>query len=211
MYPERDRHKKASTADAHIGAAKVQAMLSDLNRSASAVLEGIDTEALETAVEMINSAPRVFVLGVGHSGAIARILTMKLAHVGVSAVPVFSEIIPPFDAESVLIAISQSGETTTVVTLAEKARRLGGRVLGITGNRESTLARLSACVLSLAPIPHEHEVQSLSVLGTRDQQNVRGTVFGFALFALSYSLVVTLAQRRKESPASIDARHANLE
>jgi len=160
---------------------------------------------------LIQSAQKVFVLGVGHSGAIGKTFCMKLAHIGIRSYSVFDEIIPPFDRDTLLIAISQSGETTTVVSLAEKAVRLGGRVLAITGNRSSILARIANALLVISPLKANYELQGLSAFGNCSDRNVRGAVFGYGIYVVGYSLVVALASLRNESSVSIDARHATLE
>jgi len=41
---------------------------------------------------------------------------MKLDHTGIKAYTVFDEINPPFNRKDLFIAISQSGETQTIIT-----------------------------------------------------------------------------------------------
>ena len=58
---------------------------------------------------------KIYVLGIGHSGGFGKILSMQLNHVGLRAYTVFDEINPPFKKGNLYIAISQSGETKTIV------------------------------------------------------------------------------------------------
>jgi len=74
---------------------------------------------------------------------------MKLNHVGLQAYTVFDEINPPFDGDDLFIAISQSGETKTILALAEKAKKLGGSVLGVTSVRQSTLSGLAESTVNM--------------------------------------------------------------
>lgn len=186
-------------------------LLNELHQASSIILRRISTEDINRIASTINSARTIYILGVGHSGIVARTFSMKLNHVGVRAYTVFDEINPPFDDRSILIAISQSGETRTVVALSEKARAIGGRVLALTGNVESTLGRKSDYVLELSLGDTDIAISALSVFGDSDNQNVRGAVFGSVLYTLFYAIVIKIADLRGESPASINARHANLE
>jgi 6-phospho-3-hexuloisomerase len=174
-------------------------------------LDYLSTEDIHKCVTRLVAADRVFIVGVGHSGLFARIMAMKLCHVGLSAHTVMTETAPPYGPGSILIAVSQSGETETVVGIARKAIRMGGSVIAITANRESSLGLLAAetleVVLDSGVSVHGH----LATFGDGSAQNVRGVAFGLALYAISYSLAVDVARTLGLSPVDIDLRHANLE
>jgi D-arabinose 5-phosphate isomerase GutQ len=124
---------------------------------------------------------------------------------------VFDEINPPFGKNDLFTAISQSGETSTILALAQKAKNLGGAVLGVTSNNSSTLAELSDNLLVLQKLDERTDIAALRFLGTGENQNVLGAVFGFNLYILFYTLVAMIAETRGESAESINARHANLQ
>lgn len=176
-----------------------------------AVLQHVSEAVIQDAAMTLNSAKSIYVLGVGHSGLLSRILTMKLNHVGLKAYTVFDEICPPFEQGSVLVAVSQSGETATVTTLAEKARQLGGTVIALTGNSVSTIGRLATVLVQLPISTEDATSQVFSGLGDPENQNVRGAFFGHALYSVIYSIILVLARLRDETPQSIKKRHANLE
>ena len=175
------------------------------------VLQQVSSTVVYDASMILNSAKSVYVLGVGHSGLLSRILTMKLNHVGLKAYTVFDETCPRFDQDSVLVAVSQSGETATVTTLAEKARQLGGGVLAFTGRGESTIGRFATVLVELPIHANDATCHAFSGLGDAANQNVRGAFFGHALYSVFYSIILVLAQIRDETPHSINKRHANLE
>ena len=102
---------------------------------------------------------RVIVLGMGKSGLVGRKLAATLASCGTPAI-----FIHPAEAahgdlgmilkEDVVIAISYSGETREVVDLLDFFKRIGVKLIAITGDRASKIARYSDIVLNAA-VPRE--------------------------------------------------------
>lgn len=125
-------------------------------------------DAFTCAVELIARSPgRVIVAGVGKSGLIGRKIAATLTSTGTPATflhPVESVhgdlgIVGPSD---VAILLSKSGETEEVLSLLQHLKRLGVRIVAISGEPDSTLARHAdaaldawvreeACPLDLAP------------------------------------------------------------
>ena len=110
---------------------------------------------------------RVIVTGMGKSGHIARKIAATLASTGTPSHFVHPGeashgdmgMITPGDA---VIALSNSGEVTEIVTLLPLLKRIGSSLIAMTGNAESTLAKAAdahldtgveteACPLDLAP------------------------------------------------------------
>ncbi len=126
-------------------------------------------EPFERAVRMILEAPgRAVTSGMGKSGLVARKIAATLASTGTPAL-----FLHPAEAlhgdlgmlvrGDLVLALSHSGETEELVRLLETIRRLGGRLIVMTGNRHSTLAREAdllldtsvdeeGCPLDLAPM-----------------------------------------------------------
>lgn len=110
---------------------------------------------------------RVIVSGVGKSGHIGRKIAATLASTGTPAYFVHAAEANHGDLgmithDDLLIAISNSGESEELVSIVPIVKRQGGRVIALTGNPESTLAREAdvhldagvaeeACPLNLAP------------------------------------------------------------
>jgi 6-phospho-3-hexuloisomerase len=186
-------------------------MLDEFYQNGRGVFERLDHKELEEAVEAIIRAKKIYVLGIGHSGFFGRILAMKLNHVGLRAFTLFDEINPPFERDDLFIAISQSGETKTIATLAEKAKGIGGKVLSVSSVRESTLQTLSDAALIIEKVDAGVDYQILSKIGDLNNQNFLGTLFGFNIYILFYTIIIMLADRLGETADSINARHANLQ
>jgi arabinose-5-phosphate isomerase len=141
-----------------------------LQTEAAAILALVNRldETFDRAVRLLYDCQgRVIVTGMGKSGIICRKIAATLASTGTSAFFLHPAeathgdlgVIQPND---VLLAISHSGETQEVLRLLEAIRRIGARIVAITGNPASTLAQAAdvaldcqiteeACPLNLIP------------------------------------------------------------
>lgn len=116
---------------------------------------------------LLSCKGRVVVSGMGKSGHIGRKIAATLASTGTP-----SFFVHPGEAshgdlgmitpEDVAILLSNSGEGTEVLAIVPILKRMGSKLIALTGNPESTLARLAdihlyagakqeACPLGLAP------------------------------------------------------------
>ena len=133
----------------------------------AALAEKLDGRFIR-AIELILSCHgRVIVSGVGKSGHIARKIAATMASTGTPAYFVHAAEAVHGDLgmitrEDVVIAISNSGESDELLTIVPLIKRQGGRLIAITGNNDSSLAREAdvhldarvreeACPLNLAP------------------------------------------------------------
>jgi len=118
-----------------------------MERDALAGIEERLGEEFALAVELIaRSTGRVIVAGVGKSGLIGRKIAATLTSTGTPAT-----FLHPVDgvhgdlgivgADDVAILISKSGESAELLPLLEHLKRLGVRVIGVSGELASTLAR----------------------------------------------------------------------
>ena len=124
-----------------------------LEREAIASVEGRLDDRFVAAVELLHqSEGRVIVAGVGKTGIIARKIAATLTSTGTPAIflhPVESlhgdlGLVGPKD---VAILVSKSGATGELLVLLEELKRLGVKVVAITGGADSSLARYSDVVL----------------------------------------------------------------
>lgn len=123
----------------------------------------------EKAVNLIfTSKGRVVVTGMGKAGIIGNKISATLASTGTPSLWLHSAEAIHGDLgrvrkEDVVIAISSSGETEEVVKLIPNIKKIGAKLIAITGSIPSTLARNSdavldvsikreACPLGLAPM-----------------------------------------------------------
>ena len=141
-----------------------------LQTEAAAIQALVDRlgESFERAVRLLlDCRGRVIVTGMGKSGIICRKIAATLSSTGT---PAF--FLHPAEAihgdlgvlqpEDVVIALSYSGETDELLRLLETIKRLGARMIAITGDCRSTLGQASdvaldcrvseeACPMNLVP------------------------------------------------------------
>ena len=136
-------------------------------RAVAALVERID-ETFGQAIDMIlRCRGRIIVSGIGKSGHIARKFAATLASTGTPAYFVHAAEAAHGDlgvvaAEDIVIAISNSGSSAELLTIVPQVKRRGARLIAMTGNADSPLAREAdihldaavseeACPLNLAP------------------------------------------------------------
>lgn len=190
---------------------RVKAISKEISSNLVYSLERIDEQQIEKLISEILKANKIFVLGTGHSGLIGKILAMKLAHLGFSSYVIGDVTTPSLKEGDLLIAISQSGKTSTILTLAEKAKKLGGRIAAVTSSSDSPLAKFSDISVLIPARIEDIEFPVFSLLGDEEHKNTSGALFGMNIFAFIYGLVCELIARTAQSPQQIDSRHANIE
>ena len=141
-----------------------------LRTEAAAILDLIDRldGAFSQAVDVLQSCRgRVILTGMGKSGIICRKIAATLSSTGTP-----SFFLHPAEAthgdlgalqgDDVVVALSYSGETEELVRLVETIKRIGARIIAVTGFPASTLGQAAdvaldchvneeACPLNLAP------------------------------------------------------------
>jgi arabinose-5-phosphate isomerase len=131
------------------------------------LIEQLDQHFVDAVELMAACTGRVVTMGLGKSGIICKKISATLASTGTP-----SFFMHPAEAihgdlgmlvkGDVVLAISNSGETEELVRLLDRIKRIGAEIVAITGNPNSTLARLAdhhlnaaisqeACPLGLAP------------------------------------------------------------
>jgi arabinose-5-phosphate isomerase len=132
-----------------------------------ALVERLD-DRFDAAVQMLQQCKgRVILTGMGKSGIICRKISATLTSTGTA-----SFFLHPAEAihgdlgviqsDDVLVALSYSGETAELLHLLETIRRLGAKLIAVTGDPRSTLAEAAdvaldcsvaeeACPMGLAP------------------------------------------------------------
>ena len=153
------------------------------------------------AVELLFACKgRVVVTGMGKSGLIGRKVAATLASTGTPA-----SFLHPAEAlhgdvgmllrEDAVLAISYSGENEEVVLLLETIKRLGCKLVTMTGKPRSTLAAASDIVLDV------------SVREEACALNLAPTASTTACIVLGDALAIALMERRGFNPEDFAALH----
>ncbi|MCL2589887.1 MAG: KpsF/GutQ family sugar-phosphate isomerase [Betaproteobacteria bacterium] len=136
-------------------------------QAVTALAGRIDENFGQTIDMILQCRGRVIVSGIGKSGHIARKFAATLASTGTPAYFVHAAEAAHGDlgmitAEDIVIAISNSGASAELLAIVPQAKRRGARLIAMTGNAGSPLAREAdihldaavseeACPLNLAP------------------------------------------------------------
>jgi len=140
----------------------------DIEIQALQALRGRVDARFEQAVRMILDCPgRVVVTGIGKSGHVARKIAATLASTGtpaffMHAAEAIHGDLGMLTGQDILLAISYSGSAQELITIISVAKRMGTRIIAMTGHPDSELARSAdipldaavdqeACPLNLAP------------------------------------------------------------
>ena len=137
------------------------------SRAVSQLASRLDQSFADACKLCLATEGRVVVTGMGKSGHIARKISATLASTGTPSFYVHPAEASHGDlgmitAHDLLLAVSNSGETQEIVTILPLVKRMGAKLISMTGKPRSTLARAAdvhldisvaeeACPLNLAP------------------------------------------------------------
>lgn len=132
-----------------------------------ALRDQLDGDFVQAVALLLDCRGRVVVSGIGKSGHIARKIAATLASTGTPAFFVHPAEASHGDlgmvtSDDVFIGISYSGESEELVAILPLVKRIGAKLIAITGRAESSLGTLAdvnlnaavskeACPLNLAP------------------------------------------------------------
>jgi 6-phospho-3-hexuloisomerase len=184
------------------------------------VARSIEQDQVECFLSEINRAERIFVLGAGRSGFVAKSFGMRLMHLGLDAYVVGETVTPAFHPRDTLVAFSGSGKTKSVLEACETARQIGGSLCLITATKQSPMTDLATCVVhlktddegiytgsdhfDLRQLKGEH--RSLSRPSTP-----LGTIFETSAMIFADSVISALIELKHCSIEEIMHRYANMQ
>jgi arabinose-5-phosphate isomerase len=174
-----------------------------IKKEADALLQlscSIDNNFVKACELILKKKGRVIVLGIGKSGHIANKIASTLASTGTTAF-----FIHPAEAghgdlgmikeDDILLILSNSGETREIIDLLPAIKKISTKIISITKNKNSTLAKNSACHITV------------SVNDEACPLNLAPTSSTTAALALGDALAITLLQVRGFSSADFALSH----
>lgn len=130
--------------------------LKEIHEQVQTVFKSMEQKptSIETFCNILKSAKDIYVTGSGtsyHTALLAKNILSKYLRIRTEAImsSEFQYSIESLDENSVVIAISQSGETADVLKSVQAARKKRAKVLSIVNVTTSSLARLSDCFLEV--------------------------------------------------------------
>ncbi|MEA2053539.1 MAG: 6-phospho-3-hexuloisomerase [Candidatus Thermoplasmatota archaeon] len=170
-----------------------------INKKIVDILKNVDEKEVEDVIKLFMDARRIFVYGTGRSGLVGKAFAIRLVHLGFQTFVIGETITAPVQKNDLVILISGSGETIPVTMTAEIARRLGAKIISVTANPDSHIARFADVLISLSA-------------GKRDSDLVPlGTLFEASSWIFLDGLVSELMARKGEDEKKMRERHATLE
>ena len=109
----------------------------------------------DRAVEMIYACEgKVVVMGIGKTGIIGHKIASSLASTGTSAIFINAAEavhgdLGMIDSEDIVLLVSNSGASNEILNVIDPVRKLGCRIIAMTGDKSSRLAQEADLVLSI--------------------------------------------------------------
>lgn len=169
------------------------------------VLTNIDEQNLVELTDLILSAEKVFVVGVGRVMLVMQSFAKRLKHLEID-VHVVGEIVePPITAHDILIVGSGSGETMIPVNMAKLAQKFRAKVGLITSSHKSTLKKLADVSVTIS-CPTKLHLSDEPI-----SKQPMGNLFEQTLFILCDCLTIILQEKLSIAGEKMWETHANLE
>ncbi len=157
---------------------------------------------------------KIMVVGAGRSGLVAKSFAMRLMHLGFNVFVVGETITPSINKGDVLIAVSGSGQTQIVLSVASAAKRAGATVVAITSFRDSPLGKISDHIIRIpgrTKVAKESDYFARQVLGIYEPLAPLGTLFEITTLIFLDGVVSALMKILGLEEEDLRERHANVE
>lgn len=194
----------------------VQNMMSLMASRIDAIAQKIPAAQVDAFLDAILNADRIYVMGAGRSGLVAKSFAMRLMHTGFTAYVVGETITPAIGEDDLIIAFSGSGNTKTIGDIAETAKGLGAKVALISSNPKSRIGNIADFIIEIEtqrdPVTcdaHEYEIRQM--LGEHRSFAPLGTIFETSSLMFGDAVISTLMDMKKIEEADLKRRHTNIE
>ncbi|MDR1430525.1 MAG: SIS domain-containing protein [Propionibacteriaceae bacterium] len=165
----------------------------------------VDEAQFSAAADLIESAERIFVIGVGREGLAARAFAMRLMHLGFEVHVGWDDTTPNVRAGDVLVMVNGSGRIGHLDYVFGKVAQSGAKTLVVTGVPSANTPQSATLALWVPAAVYLGEgdlVCSIQPMGSLFEQ------CALIVFDL---MILELAERRGLSFADLAARHRNFE
>ncbi|MFE4241956.1 6-phospho-3-hexuloisomerase [Peribacillus butanolivorans] len=176
-------------------------ILKELNHSADLIAD----EEAEKLVNGILESKKVFVAGAGRSGFMAKSFAMRMMHMGIDSYVIGETVTPNFEKEDILIIGSGSGETKSLVSMAEKAKSIGGKIATVTIFPDSTIGQLADITIKLPGSPKDQSKGDYKTI------QPMGSLFEQTLLLFYDAVILRFMEKKGLDTNKMYGRHANLE
>ncbi|MFC4321601.1 6-phospho-3-hexuloisomerase [Litchfieldia salsa] len=164
----------------------------------------MNSEEAEVLVNEILMSNKVFVAGAGRSGLMVKAFAMRLMHLGKEVYVVGETVTPGMGEGDLLLIVSGSGETKSLVSMAEKAISIGGKIATVTLSPDSTIGKLAATTVKLSGVRKDEGDHNQSI-------QPMGSLFEQTVLLFLDAVILTLMSKDELTSTEMYGKHANLE
>lgn len=185
-----------------------------IKKASSEISEEEISRFLKILTSALANKRKIMVAGAGRSGLVAKSFAMRLMHLGFNVYVVGETITPSISKGDVLIAVSGSGSTQVVLSVASAARRAGAVVVAITSYRDSPLGKMSDHIVRVpgrTKVAKESDYFARQVLGIYEPLAPLGTLFEVTTMVFLDGIVWALMDILGLEEEDLKERHANVE
>lgn len=163
-------------------------------------------EELGAFMQEILKAKKIYVAGAGRSLLMLRCFAMRLMHVGLTSYVTGDTTTPAFESGDLMIIASGSGETSGLIAIAEKVKRLNGTLAVITIQAETPLGSRADVLVKVPAYTDkiENGAMKKTILPG-------GSLFEQSVLFLADAMILPLAEKMGVATDRAFSRHANLE
>ena len=180
------------------------------------IANSISDDDVEKLIAEILKARRIYVMGAGRSGLVAKAFAMRLMHLGFQAFVVGETITPALNEGDVIVVFSGSGRTKTVADIAETGKEIGAHICLITSNADSRIGKIADCIVIIEQ--HRDDVEDDAVefeirqmMGEHKSFAPLGTLFETVSMIFGDAVISRLMEITKTDETTLKNRHVNLE
>lgn len=168
------------------------------------VLSQLSPQQTDALLSALENADKIFFVAVGRVFLSLQSICKRFSHLGFNTHCVGAINEPAFTQNDLLIAASGSGESLLPVSIAKKAKSLGGKVAYLGGTANSTIARLADYQV-LFPTHSKTAANKIS------SAQPMTSLFEQSLLLYGDTLAMMYAKKNNIDLSELWQKHANLE
>ncbi|MBP2132264.1 6-phospho-3-hexuloisomerase [Methanomicrobium sp. W14] len=195
---------------------RVQDMIRLMASKINEMAESLSDSEVQNFIDEIMHADRIYVMGAGRSGLVAKAFAMRLMHLGLKSYVIGETITPAMKKGDIVVAFSGSGETKTIAELCETAKSIGGKICLVSSKKDSRIGRIAdtAVVIeshrdTVKDESAEYEIRQM--MGEHKSFAPLGTLFETASMVFSDSIISAIMEITECDETELKGRHANIE
>ena len=195
---------------------RVQEMMQLMASKIRSIATTISDDDVEKFLAELLQARRIYVIGAGRSGLVAKAFAMRLMHMGMQSYVVGETITPALNKGDAMVIFSGSGQTKTVAEIAETAHDIGAHICLITSNANSRIGKIAECIVIIehhrdAVSDDAAEFEIRQMMGEHKSFAPLGTLFETASMIFADATISRLMEITKTDESALKNRHTNIE